>query len=117
MRSVVIAFLGLMLLAYACAAHAQSGFDAYLGRPVSELAMRIGPPTAASHRNGLTIFKWNRFGPTGQRIGASAVVEGLRLFTGRCVLVVASRPARSDPTEAPDDWIMEDWKFVGGGCV
>jgi hypothetical protein len=100
------------------AAKAQTGFNAYIGHPVSELALRIGPPTTASAGpDGWTTFTWRRFGPTGQRIGASSVVEGVTLFTGRCVLRVESRPARSNPTAAMDDWIMESWRFVGWGCI
>jgi hypothetical protein len=63
------------------------------------------------------IFHWSRFGPTGQRIGAFSVFESVKLPTGRCVLQVRSRAARSDPAPVAADWIMENWRFVGWGCI
>jgi hypothetical protein len=117
MRSVAYALLAIAILG-AAVANAGPGFDSYLGRPVSELARYIGPPDATSPGvNGWPIFQWSRFGPAGQKIGAGTTVEGHWIWRGRCVLKVASRPARANPTTATTDWIVENWRFVGLGCV
>jgi hypothetical protein len=123
MRSRFIWFLVFTLTGYS-ALSAASGFNAYVGRPVSELALQIGPPTSISDGpDGSLVFKWNRFGPSDQRIGASSSwtptpwLELSLWFTGRCVLRVEARPARSDPRPVPADWIMENWRFVGWSCI
>src|SRR5262245_12963787 len=121
MRSRFIWFL-LFTLAACAAVSGATGFDAYVGRPVSDLALQIGPPTSVSNGpDGSLIFQWNRFGPSGQRIGASTPIPfefGIRLWLpDRCVLRVGTRPARSAPRPVTADWITENWQFVGGGCI
>jgi hypothetical protein len=111
MRLVLCCFLG-MALCICGAAYAQMGFAAYVGRPVFDLAQRMGPPTNVSRgANGWLIFQW-MIGPT-----KGTVVEGLLIHRGRCVLEVATRPAKSNPKFVMVDWIMEDWRFRGWGCI
>lgn len=99
-------------------AGAEAGFNPHIGRRVSDLAMRIGPPTIVSPGpNGWPIFRWSHFGPSGQTIGTETVVEGIVIYNWRCVLVVGSRPAKSNPTSAMVDWVIDSWKFVGWGCI
>jgi hypothetical protein len=112
MKSLLIWFLGLTIFACGAAA-AQTGFAVYVGHPVSDLAMRIGPPTNVFRGpNGWPIFQWE--------IGSGIkgmVIEGLLVHQGRCILEVATRPATSNPTSIMVDWIMENWRFKGGGCI
>jgi len=101
MKSLLI-FLGITI--FSCgAAPAQTGFAAYVGRPVSDLAQRMGPPTTVLRGpNGWPIFQWN--------IGSGIkgmVVEGLMIHTGRCLLEVATRPATSNPTSMMVDWVND----------
>jgi hypothetical protein len=111
MKSLLIGLLGVTLIGCS-AAHAQTGYDAYVGRPIKGLAMRMGPPTAMSRDpNGWPIFEWSN-------LPAKAIVfHGLLLYRGRCTLEVMTRPARRNPTSAMVDWIMENWRFVGLGCL
>jgi len=112
----------LFMLSACAAASAGTGFDAYVGRPVSDLALQIGPPTGTSHGgDGTLVFEWNRFGPAGQRIGGSTPFDfelGIHLwFPSRCVLRVVAHPARSSPMPVATDWITDSWQFVGMGCI
>jgi hypothetical protein len=111
MRRLLISLLGITLLG--CSATlAQAGWDDYIGRPISDLAMRMGPPTTVSRGpNGWPIFEWSHLAPT-----KGIVIEGL-LIHGRCNLKVMTRPARSSPTAAMADWLVTHWRFAGLGCL
>ena len=117
MKSLFIRFLVLTVVGCASGG-AEAGFNSYIGRPVSDLAMRIGPPTFVSPGpKGWPIFRWRNFGPSGQTIGAETVVEVILIHNWRCILVVGSRPAKNNPTSAMVDWLIENWRFVGWGCI
>ena len=111
LRSFLFVIFGMTM--FACGSgHTQAGFASYIGRPVSDLAMRMGPPNSMSHDlNGWPIFQWDINPTTG------IVVEGLIIHKGRCRLEVATRPRTSNPTTLTRDWIMDNWRFKGGGCV
>jgi hypothetical protein len=93
-------------------AQAQTGFADYLGRPVSDLARRIGAPfNAYRDSDGWLVFQWD-IGPT-----EGTVLHGLFLRRGSCLLEVASRPATMHPRPITIDWIIESWRFRGAGCI
>jgi hypothetical protein len=111
MKSLFVGLLGVTLVGCS-AAHAQTSLYDYIGRPISDLAMRMGPPTIVSQGpNGWPIFQWSRFPSKG------IVLHGLLIHRGRCILEVAARPANRHPTLAMADWIVENWRFVGWGCL
>lgn len=112
MKLPFIELLGITLVGCS-AALAQAGFYDYIGRPISDLAMRMGPPTTMSRGpNGWPIFQWSHLAPT-----KGIVIEGLLIHRGQCILEVISRPAKSSPTPAMADWLVTGWKFSGGGCL
>lgn len=107
-------FFGLLIITVSLceAVCAQGGFAAYLGRPVSDLARRMGPPTSVvPGPNGWPIFQWSINATTG------LVVEGLLIYRGQCTLEVAARPATSSLTWVTRNWIIDNWRFRGGGCI
>jgi hypothetical protein len=117
LKSFLIGLLGLALVGCS-AVVVETNAKPYIGRPVSDVALRLGPPTTVSHGpNGWPIFRWSNFGPSGQTIGKVTAIEGLVIHQGRCSLLVQSQPAKPNPSPAMTDWIIEDWRFVGMGCV
>jgi hypothetical protein len=111
MKSLLVGILGVTLVGCS-AAYAQPSLYAYLGRPISDLAMRMGPPTIVSQGpNGWPIVQWSHLPTKG------LVLHGLLIYRGRCTLEVVARPAKRYPTLAMVDWIMESWRFVGFGCL
>jgi hypothetical protein len=106
--------VGLLFMVLAGPAIGQGwGLERYIGRPVSDLAIRLGPPTQAFvGPDGQRIFQWRHFGSS-----TKTVIEGVAILNWRCTLSVESWPARNNPSSAMIDWIIHTWKFSGLGCI
>ncbi|MGB6444881.1 MAG: hypothetical protein WBE48_16155 [Xanthobacteraceae bacterium] len=119
MRS--LAFLTCIAVAGCSSLHPQqveSLLDPYVGRPVSGVVDRFGPPSSHFASSVVeTTYVWESFG-TGQ--------SGM---TGCRVLVVASRGAGQDVAAAdqaygtdpifPEEfwkWTIKSWSSFGSGC-
>ena len=122
MRAII---LMLALVVTGCAAARQARFDnalnAYIGRPVSEIAVKIGPPTANfPSGNGSMVFQWHRAEQQQTPGMAMPAFGNVIYYPGQtqqieCRLSVFARSAKTSPTLA--DWIIERWEYAGNGCV
>ncbi len=86
--------------------------DEFAGHPLSDVAMRFGPPTTAFEMSGEQMtFQWDHFGAAP---GAPPPASGL----SECRLLVVAEPVIG--TAPPNDlsqWIVKTWNYYGRGCV
>jgi hypothetical protein len=100
-----IPILVLAAIPLACCAGAEKQarfsdqFNRYEGLPISELTLRIGPPTRAfPTEDGRMAFMWDY------------------LEQGRdCLVVVFASTAAPNPTLV--DWRIRSWQYAGKGCM
>ena len=89
------------------AERARENLDSMIGQPVSELALKLGPPvTAFSTGGGTMASQWESRGLH----RAPGHIE-----YGQCRLSVVARSSALTPTLA--DWIIERWEYTGNACV
>jgi hypothetical protein len=122
MRQIVLA---LALIVAGCAAARQTRFNealnAYIGRPVSDIALKAGPPNASFPAgDGGMVFQWYRAGQQQTPGMAMPAFGNVIYYPGQtqqieCRLSVVARTTKSSPTLA--DWIIERWEYTGNGCV
>jgi hypothetical protein len=108
-RIIVIGALALSLAGcFATAAErVRHNLDNMVGHPVSELALKLGPPQYQfAAGQGTMAFQWERQG-VHRAHGAVRVEE--------CRLSVIARSASLSPTLG--DWIIERWEYTGNACV
>lgn len=91
----------------------QKTMDSWVGRPISEYALRFGPPASNFDMGtGRRAFQWQAFGLTP---GVAAPIGGMMVYrapqqTSCMVSLVASTSAKA-PTLA--DWTIEQWTYQG----
>jgi hypothetical protein len=92
--------------------------DGYLGRPVAELALRMGPPTEDFDAgSGQHAFQWlHQYGSSPGVIapmGSALVVAGPQQRD--CRLSVVATTAKDHPSLG--DWIIQRYTWTGNGCL
>jgi hypothetical protein len=91
--------------------------NSYLGHPVSEVALRLGPPdTEFDSGSGKRSFQWEK---TGKTPGAIVPIGGSLIVAGpqrrECRISVVAAASKSNP--GLGDWIVERWTYAGNGCL
>ena len=113
----ILICLGLTACAEAKIKQINQMLDAYIGRPVSELALRFGPPTTEFESGpGQRAFQWEHYGQTPgviAPIGGSLIVAGPQ--RRECRLSVVASTNKPNPTLG--DWIVQRYQWAGNGCI
>jgi hypothetical protein len=124
MRSTLIA-AAIAIFLTGCAAVRQkeviAKFDSYLGRPVSDLALALGPPTTQFDAGGGKMaFQWEHV-IQGETAGAATGVGGTMIFNPlhpyerECRVSVVA--ATTIPNPSLGDWIIQHWEYHGNDCI
>ena len=117
--AVLVAGCGLI-----AADQAKRGLDSYIGKPLSNVALKFGPPKLHfDGGNERTAFQWEHYGVDqspgmANRIGNTVVYTAPQTSTTECRLSILAVPAQ--PNANPDvvaDWYVESWSYHGNGCV
>ena len=106
------------------AEQAKTGLNAYIGRPLVEVALKFGPPmTSFDMGGGKMAFQWDHYG-SGQTSGAATRIGGTVLYTApqayqtECKVSFVAVPARPGVAASDlPDWIVESWQYNGNGCI
>lgn len=119
---ILLAALGLSGCAAMRAEQASKMMDTYVGRPVSDVALRFGPPTAQFDTgNQHMAFQWEHQG-AGQtpgmatRVGPTAIYTAPQVYATHCRLSIVARPLKPKPASLAD-WQVASWEAAGNGCV
>jgi hypothetical protein len=91
--------------------------DPYVGRPVSELVDRLGPPSSDYSSSAVaTTYEWSDFS-TGQSVmtGCRVLVEAHRSAHDSGTAAQAFRAEAVRPEEYAQ-WTIDTWSSFGSGC-
>ena len=94
--------------------------DPHAGRPVSDLALRFGPPTiAVDVGNDQRAFHWvhydQRWPGALPPTDATPPVDALREPRRECRLWAVAHTLRP-PEPGLGNWIVDDWRYYGTSC-
>ena len=92
--------------------------DPYAGRPVSDLALRFGPPMiAVDVGNDQRAFHWVQYDQRWSLPPAGAtLVDALRVPQRECRYLWAVAHTLRPPGPGLGNWIVDDWQYTGAGC-
>jgi hypothetical protein len=92
--------------------------NSYIGHPVSEMAIRLGPPASDTDAgDGKHTFVWE----TGSQTASATIPLAGRLVQAgpqqqKCrISVVAATSGKVNPDLR--DWIVQQWEYEGNGCL
>ena len=105
----------------ASVAKAKQALDSYIGQPVSNIAINLGPPNGSFDvGNGQRAFQWLRTGSyqtggSAMPIGRMVVFEPSQTVQTSCrISFIATSPKGGQQLS---DWIVTTWRYVGDGCI
>jgi hypothetical protein len=105
----------------ASVAKAKQALDSYIGQPVSNVAINLGPPNGSFDvGNGQRAFQWLRTGSyqtggSAMPIGRMVVFEPSQTVQTSCrISFIATSPKGGQQLS---DWIVTTWRYVGNGCI
>ncbi len=100
--------------------------NAYVGHPLSDVALRFGPPTAnVDMGGGRMAFQWEHFG-VGPALGIATQAQagGQVLYLApqaqqtQCSVSIETMPTVENASPADlANWIVQGWQYTGSGCV
>lgn len=100
---------------------AKKALDSYIGQPVSNVAINLGPPNGSFDvGNGQRAFQWLRTGSyqtggSAMPIGRMVVFEPSQTVQTSCrISFIATSPKGGQQLS---DWIVTTWRYVGNGCI
>ena len=121
MRYCRIAFVLALIVAAGCgrmrAQKINETLNSYIGRSVSDLALRLGPPTTDfASGNGRHAFQWETAsqGP-GAVVPLGSALIAVPPQKRQCRVSVVASTSKSNPTLG--DWIIEHYEWNGNGCA
>src|ERR1700730_1269500 len=92
-------------------------FNSYIGRPVSELALVLGPPTTQfAAGSGRMAFQWEHYDEA-HSPGVAVPVGNALIYSAphsqqrECRVSVVARTSALNPTLG--DWIIDSWRYAG----
>lgn len=91
----------------------QQTFDTWIGHPVSDYALRFGPPNSSFDLGPKQrAFQWQL---TGQTPGIAAPIGGMMVYRPPqqtvCMVSFSASADKSAPTLA--DWVIYSWQYQG----
>jgi hypothetical protein len=124
MKKALIVFLLATSFA-ACTAARQAKvhdkLDSYLNKPVSELALVLGPPTTQfATGNRQMAFQWEHYDEAyspgiAVPVGNSLIYSAPHSQQRECRVSVVALTSSPNPNQG--DWIIKSWRYNGNGCV
>jgi hypothetical protein len=92
--------------------------DPYIGRQLSDVAQRFGPPSSNFQMtdNGEMAFQWNHFSPD-QAPAMAPQAAGAASNLINCRVWVSALPVYNGaPTTNLTSWIVQSWDSYGSDC-
>ena len=124
MRKMLVILLAVSLSACTTAARqakVHEKLDSYLNKPVSELALILGPPTTQfATGNRQMAFQWEHYNEAyspgiAVPVGNSLIYSTPHSQQRECRLSVVA--LTSSPNPSLGDWITKSWRYNGNGCI
>ena len=89
----------------------RAALDSWIGNPVSNYALRFGPPTSSFEIGAKRAFQWR---VTGQTSGLGVPVGNMIVYrTRQTTCLVSFVASTTNPTPTLADWIIETWQYQG----
>jgi hypothetical protein len=117
--------MALILPLFACKAAQQARvnehFNSYIGKPVSDLALILGPPTTQfAAGTGRMAFQWEHYDEA-HSPGVAVPVGNTLIYSAphsqqrECRVSVVAHTSALNPNLG--DWIIDNWRYAGSGCI
>jgi hypothetical protein len=85
--------------------------DTWIGSPVSNYALKFGPPTSSFAMGAKRAFQWR---VTAQTSGLAIPIGNMIVYRTRTTTCLVSFVASATtPTPTLADWIIETWQYQG----